>query len=580
MSVSTNQTVITNAGLGAAVTAGNNGATIEITTFQLGSALITPSATMTGVTGFVYEGTSSQITYSANASTSTMTFFVTLSESVGTFYTGNIGLFLSDGTMFTITALANLDYKTVTNTSVTPNIVGNVRIYAIPIALTNVQNLINVTALFANYASLPSVATEAQLPSVSTAPYNAYLVNSYSSTDTSSIALTNGSDWVQVLGVVNTSDSAIIIPNLFNYGFAEGTVIAWSGSTLVAWDPSVTTSTYVGIVGQNNLVYTSGVFTISSGSPYTVGTAYYSGTGSSAGILTSTPPIASNAFLVVGNAITTDSLILNAQCSEQLYLLDEDVLSQKSLFNNINSVTTPYTCKASDFNSVIQASSGVVYLPPSSLLYPGFQLLIQSTGPTGVPVTINPNGNTVSLFSGNTTSSFQLPNANGVIGDFIWLEWNGSYLKVNGGSPALLGAVYSPRPVYTEYQAGSITTGGSSTQYTLCSVSITFPTFSKSGSFRLNTRMVAQGQGASDGTQDHTFQNILYDGTNYINGVVATVRSDGNDPTWGVTDTITTTNVYTPGSTVTFSYIVYAIPKGSTGFTISGSYIWIFVEEA
>jgi hypothetical protein len=253
LAVSINTTIITNTGEGAAVTSGNMGAQIEITSFQIGADLITPLATMTSVTNLVYTGTASQITYSANASTATMTFFITLSEAVGDFYIGNIGLFLADGTMFTLTALATQEYKTATNTAVAPAVTGNVRIYAIPIALTNVQNLINVTALFPDYASLPSVATEAQLPAINAAPYNAYLVNALSETNTSSIAVNNGLEWIQLYGILNTSDSAVVIPGLANYLFPEGTAICWTGTTIALWDPSATTSIYIGVVGRSLL---------------------------------------------------------------------------------------------------------------------------------------------------------------------------------------------------------------------------------------------------------------------------------------------------------------------------------------
>jgi len=458
MAVSVNTTIISNSGEGAAVTSGNMGAQIEITSFQIGSDLITPLATMTGVSTLVYTGTTSQITYSANASTATMTFFITLSETVGNFYVGNIGLFLADGTMFTLTALAVAEYKTATNTAVSPPITGNVRIYAIPVALTNVQNLINVTALFPNYASLPSVATEAQLPAINAAPYNTYLVNALSETNTSSVAVSNGLEWIKLYGILNTSDSAVVIPGLANSMFTEGDAICWNGAALALWDPTSVTSVYVGVVGQNDLVYRNGIFTITNGNPYTAGATYYSGTGVTAGILSTTAAVSADPFLQVGYAMTTNSLVLNAQCSEQLYTFHAAFMAASSLFNTINSVATPYTIQTTDYNKVIQAKGGQINLPITSTISMGFQVLIQNIAPPGTAVTVNPNGASVALATGSTNTLFYLPNAleTGSQADFIWLEWAGPTVgswRVNGASTPLLGAAYVQGSLATPFSA-------------------------------------------------------------------------------------------------------------------------------
>ena len=455
MAVTINTTVITNSGESSAVTSGNMGAQIEITSFQIGTDLITPLATMNAVSGLVYTGTASQITYTANASTATMTFYITLSEAVGNFYVGNIGLFLADGTMFTLTALAVAEYKTATNVSTSPPTTGNARIYAIPIALTNVQNLINVTALFANYASLPSVATEAQLPAINAAPYNAYLVNTLSETNVSSIAVNNGIEWLQLYGILNTSDSAVVIPGLATFFFVEGTAISWNGTTLVPWDPSLSTSVYVGVVGQNDLVYRNGVFTITNGNPYTVGATYYAGAVANSGVLTTVAPLSADPFLQVGYGLTTNSLVLNAQCSEQLYTFHAAFLAAASLFNTINSVTTPYTILPTDYNKVIYASSGQVNLPIPTGIATGFQTLIVNTGPSASIVTINPNGAYVVLprYGTRENTVFTLPNANGTANDFVWLEWNGAFWITNGGSAPILGAAYAKGSLTQSFSA-------------------------------------------------------------------------------------------------------------------------------
>src|SRR5882762_7002291 len=96
-------TVITRAGITAAINAGGQGALIDITYFKIGSALLTPVLdTMTNVTGLVYTGSSSQLAYRV-IDENTTDYIITLDESIGNFDIGNIGLFLTDGTMFALT---------------------------------------------------------------------------------------------------------------------------------------------------------------------------------------------------------------------------------------------------------------------------------------------------------------------------------------------------------------------------------------------------------------------------------------------------------------------------------------------
>jgi Phage tail-collar fibre protein len=459
MAVSTNTTVITNAGESAAITAGNNGATITITSFQIGSDLITPSALDTGVSTPVFIGSANQITYSANVSTNSMVFLITLDETVGNFTVGNIGLFLSDGTMFTITALAVAESKTATNSNGTSP--GNVRLYSIPIVLTNVQNIIDVSALFPNFASLPSVATEAQLPAINAAPFNTFLVNTLSKTNASSIAVSNGITFIELYGILNTSDSAVVIPNLASFFFVEGTAICWNGTTLVPWDPSVAANVFIGIVGQNDLVYRNGVFTISVGTPYVEGSAYYVGIGINAGVLTTAPPLASNVFLQIGFALSTNSILINAQCSEQLFQLNQDVDNIVQLFEDFNSPATPYTVQLSDNAKIINVNGGTVTLPLPSSLSEGFQVLIRNMSSTGTPTTINMGGGTLIPMSGNPiTTSFSLPNTNGTQADFVWLSFNGTTWQITGGSPVILNAANVSGNINQSFSAQQLNLSG------------------------------------------------------------------------------------------------------------------------
>ncbi len=386
-------TVVTQVGLAAALNANQNGLQIQIGSFQLGSSLITPVDTMTGVTNPVYVGSLSQITYTTqpinNNQGVQITFIITLDQSVGTFEIGNIGLFLTNGTLFSITGLSSLDNKIATNAAVSPIINGNIISYPIVVAITNATNIIDLTTITPAYLSLPTLATDASLPAVNTGPYNAYLVNEYLDTGIAAISVDDGAEWVQIRGVKNTSDSGIILPGLSSTTITEGQAVAWSGAALVPWDPS-TNDVYIGVKGTGSLVYRNGVFTISTGTPYTVGSTYYCGTGVNAGILTSTPPDLSSStsqFLAVGYANATNSLILNAECSQFLseigsnYYLDSSTAANTiTIVLPLEQMTLPigYTFKVKIANTNTGSSTissnilnAAIILPNGNSIQPG-----------------------------------------------------------------------------------------------------------------------------------------------------------------------------------------------------------------
>ena len=158
---------ITDAGISALLDAGINGPKIEVTQVRIGSDLIAPSASATDVSGFVWQGDSTYIQYQI-LDEKTFAFKITLDESIGDFPIGNIGLFLKDGTMFTISALTTQR----TNFEGGRTQVGNREVFMIPIVLTGVSGLIDVTVIVPDEASIPFVQTENDLPDPTLAAYS------------------------------------------------------------------------------------------------------------------------------------------------------------------------------------------------------------------------------------------------------------------------------------------------------------------------------------------------------------------------------------------------------------------------
>lgn len=97
-------TTITDLGIAAALQAGLGGPEIRVDKVKIGSAIIQPNSSMTDVVDPVWEGNVDYIRYQVQDQR-TFTFVVSLDEEIGDFDIGNIGLFLDDGTMFSITTM-------------------------------------------------------------------------------------------------------------------------------------------------------------------------------------------------------------------------------------------------------------------------------------------------------------------------------------------------------------------------------------------------------------------------------------------------------------------------------------------
>ena len=295
------KTQITNAGIDALLNAGLNGPKVNVTKVKIGSAVITPSATMTDVVDKVWEGGSEYIQYQVLDSRNFM-FKITLDESVGDFKIGNIGLFLEDGTMFTITALLTQVAKLKND----PPQVGNRHIFAIPITLSGVSGLINVSVIIPDESSIPFVQTEADLPPVNNAAYSVYEVMYHSILQTPCLALrTLMSGWLYIKAQTGEEGGGFP-PSMFEDGCLPGTALYFDATDNLfkPADGLNPNKGYLGIMGSMFNVVSDGAF-YSGQWNLVPGANYYADGGENKGRLTATP----NNFYV-GKAINEHTLLL------------------------------------------------------------------------------------------------------------------------------------------------------------------------------------------------------------------------------------------------------------------------------
>lgn len=294
------KTIITDAGINAALNAGLNGPKIAVTSVRVGSSIISPTADMTNVTNEVWRGDSSYIQYQI-MDERTFLFKVTLDESIGDFDIGNIGLFLEDGTMFCVSTLIGVEKK-IKNDGTT---VGNRKIFEIPIVLSGLSGLININVIVPDEASIPFVADETSLPDPALAPYSVYEVTYHTALRSPCLALRTDTGWAYI--PVTSGDS------VGSFGldqFAEGI----EPGDLVYFDPVANqfkpangtddSKGYLGIRGSSNNIVTDGVFT-SSNLNLIPGQNYYAGAD---GKLTTVP----NDYFV-GYALNEHTLVLGVK---------------------------------------------------------------------------------------------------------------------------------------------------------------------------------------------------------------------------------------------------------------------------
>lgn len=176
-----------------------------------------------------------------------------------------------------------------------------------------------------------------------------------------------------------------------------------------------------------------------------------------------------------------------------------------------------------------------------------------------------------------TPTRFSGPGGNGTTG--VSLAPGQMVDATSDNASWILSAIGTPSPHYTASQSGSISVAPS-TNYTIASVSVAFPSFSKTGALRIRGRIIAQGAMTGSGTYRQNFLSSLSDGsTTFFTGANWLVTSDYTGDDWSVSDYFESSVSYAPGSTVTFTMSIQTA-GGNNSFTIIGSFFELFVVEA
>ncbi|MDE2470212.1 MAG: hypothetical protein KGL35_16050 [Bradyrhizobium sp.] len=138
---------------------------------------------------------------------------------------------------------------------------------------------------------------------------------------------------------------------------------------------------------------------------------------------------------------------------------------------------------------------------------------------------------------------------------------------------------FSARPRYLFSQTGS-QPAGANTTYSVAGGSITFPSFSKTGSFRLRLRAVVGLNTSTSSLGMQNFITAISDGTNTYSGASWLIATNGTNAA-GTSDSWLTNPTYAASATVTLNMTVQTLAgAGSATYAITGSYLEAFVEEA
>lgn len=278
-------TVITTAGLNAAINAGTSGAKIDIVAFKIGASIIAPTVDMTDVTGLVYTGTAPQINYRV-VDANTTDYLITLDETVGDFSIGNVGLYLPNGTLFAITGYPTANPKRKTSGGT----LGNRRTLQITIKYAGLGSISNFSVSVLQLLSLPEVPTEADLPNPSTAALNTYQVRFHTIAQKECLAFRQNNRWNYAVERTLGGAGETIIP-LQALSFSADAVI---GSVVqldetlgqyVLAIPTDTTKALVGVRSSDVHINMVGLYRVTNGT-WTPGKRLYVGTGALQGQLT------------------------------------------------------------------------------------------------------------------------------------------------------------------------------------------------------------------------------------------------------------------------------------------------------
>lgn len=263
------QTVITTAGIAAAVAAGLGGPQIQITKARFGSALIVPLDSMVDVTDFEIEIGSANIRYSIRDE-NTIVYRLILDETMGDFNVGNIALVLANDTVFSLSSLP----------SITTKVVGNRREFTIPLTLSGLATISNLSVILADVMSIPEVATQALLLDANVAPFNTYLVrqNTLYANRASFATAVNGTwrYYPEDLGAgALVETNGITMSGLFDAGVASGEACWFNTTTDKFENSNITTNPPRGIRGAGDTFHAAGSIYTHGSAIYVAGTVYY-----------------------------------------------------------------------------------------------------------------------------------------------------------------------------------------------------------------------------------------------------------------------------------------------------------------
>lgn len=229
--------LITTAGQSAAANAAAHGYKIDLVRFKLSDTVITETdpSIIRGYTELpgvlIYDSGNNPVNGSLKyekVNDTDVVITVFLHSDIGPFTFGSVGLYLSDGTLFTVLQLSQTYPKTVNTVTTAGNN------YAFPFVFTlTLQDVLNLSILPENAASLPIVADEATLPSYLIAPYSNYFIQNYAGTNKSAVACRTANEWQFILA----SNSGLsegwlhVDSSLFDSNIDEGTVVYYNYTT-------------------------------------------------------------------------------------------------------------------------------------------------------------------------------------------------------------------------------------------------------------------------------------------------------------------------------------------------------------
>lgn len=303
--------IITEAGLIAVNKAGQGyGPKISITSFRIGSSYgFQTSALDTDVhidvnTG-AYHGQSSQLS-TQRLDNNTILYKINLDQTVGNFNIGNIGLYLADGTLFSLTSLDNQFPKLA--------ILGNTYSISIILNETSLGTVSSITFDIPDLGLLPEVDILSDLPAPGTALASTYLVRNYPNYGHPVLASVVNNSWVYISETADADNNYLNYPsNMFSQNTGPGTVVYMDRVTglFSPCDGQNTSNGIVGIVGPYNNIISNGLYDFTGSSISLTPGSYYFANG---GILANFGKITKAVTdYQIGIALTTTLLYINIQ---------------------------------------------------------------------------------------------------------------------------------------------------------------------------------------------------------------------------------------------------------------------------